>query len=76
MLKLFDGSRAMVALLTQIKDFSIESDLTTAEMPGGRPASSPAGAPCPGAEPDQAPASRRIAAHSTSTFQTNREPGG
>ena len=29
MLKLLNGSRAMVALLTQIKDYSIESDLTT-----------------------------------------------
>ncbi|HAL73539.1 MAG TPA: hypothetical protein DCM45_00430 [Clostridiales bacterium] len=31
MLKLLSGSRAMVALLTQLKDFSIESDLTTAD---------------------------------------------
>ena len=31
MLKLLDGSRAMVALLTLLKDFYIESDLTTAD---------------------------------------------
>ena len=31
MLKLLDGNRAMIALLTQLKDFSIESDLTTAD---------------------------------------------
>jgi phage minor structural protein len=31
MLKLLDGSRAMVALLTQFKDLSIESDLATAD---------------------------------------------
>ena len=31
MLKLLDGDRAMVALLSQLKDFSIESDLATAD---------------------------------------------
>jgi len=31
MLKLIDGSRAMVALLTELNDYSIESDLTTAD---------------------------------------------
>ena len=31
MLKLLNGSRAMVALLNQLKDFSIESDLATAD---------------------------------------------
>lgn len=31
MFKLLNGSRAMVALLTRLKDFSIESDLTTAD---------------------------------------------
>lgn len=31
MLKLLDGSRSMVALLTRLKDYSIESDLTTAD---------------------------------------------
>ena len=31
MLKLLDNSRAMVALLSQLKDFSVESDLATAD---------------------------------------------
>jgi len=31
MLKLLDNSRALVALLSQLKDFSIESDLATAD---------------------------------------------